>query len=398
MEISSPKLLIEINMNEFIFLILESDKNESFKIINKYSLPIQGINNKKIQDYNLILNLFKKKIYSIEQEKNFVFNEATIIINNFDCSVINFTGFKKLNGSQLEKENVTYIINSLKTKINEIENHKTILHIFNSKFFLDKKIVNNIPIGLFGDFYSHELSFFLINVNDLKNLQNIFKKCNLKVKKIISKSFVEGASLINNYPELDTFIKIEINEKNSHIFFFDNDTLKFFQDFSFGTDIIISDISKITSLDEKIIKKILSNPDFFKEKFIEELVEKEFFQEKNFRKIKKKLIKDIASARIQEMAELMIFKNINLKSFLRSNILIFLEINDKINLKSMKDVFTFHFSKNNFYKIKPVNFSISENFYERAYKIAHIGWNKEAIPITQNKHSLITRIFKSFFG
>ena len=102
----------------------------------------------------------------------------------------------------------------------------------------------------------------MINVNDLKNLQNIFKKCNLKEKKIISKSFVEGASLINNYPELDTFIKIEINEKNSHIFFFDNDTLKFFQDFSFGTDIIISDISKITSLDEKIIKKILSNPDF----------------------------------------------------------------------------------------------------------------------------------------
>ena len=49
MEISSPKLLIEINMNEFIFLILESDKNESFKIIDKYSLPIQGINNKKIQ-------------------------------------------------------------------------------------------------------------------------------------------------------------------------------------------------------------------------------------------------------------------------------------------------------------------------------------------------------------
>ena len=175
MEISSPKLLIEINMNEFIFLILESDKNESFKIINKYSLPIQGINNKKIQDYNLILNLFKKKIYSIEQEKNFVFNEATIIINNFDCSVINFTGFKKLNGSQLEKENVTYIINSLKTKINEIENHKTILHIFNSKFFLDKKIINNIPIGLFGDFYSHELSFFLINVNDLKIYKTFLK-------------------------------------------------------------------------------------------------------------------------------------------------------------------------------------------------------------------------------
>ena len=37
---------------------------------------------------------------------------------------------------------------------------KKIFHIFNSKFFLDKKKIENLPIGLFGDFYSHELSFF----------------------------------------------------------------------------------------------------------------------------------------------------------------------------------------------------------------------------------------------
>ena len=41
--------------------------------------------------------------------------------------------------SQLAKENITYILNSLKSKINEIENEKIILHIFNSKYLLDKK-------------------------------------------------------------------------------------------------------------------------------------------------------------------------------------------------------------------------------------------------------------------
>ena len=72
---------------------------------------------------------------------------------------------------------------------------KQILHIFNSKYFLDEKETENIPIGLFGNFYSHELSFFLINKNDYKNLHNIFNKCNLKIKKIISKSFIEGANI-----------------------------------------------------------------------------------------------------------------------------------------------------------------------------------------------------------
>ena len=57
----------------------------------------------------------------------------------WQCVLINFTGFKKLNGSQLGKDNVTYIINDLKTKILETEKEKVILHIFNSNFLLDKK-------------------------------------------------------------------------------------------------------------------------------------------------------------------------------------------------------------------------------------------------------------------
>ena len=70
---------------------------------------------------------------------DYIFKEAILIIDNFNCSLISFSGFKKLNGSQLGKENVTYILNNLKSKLLEIEKDKTILHIFNSNFLLDKK-------------------------------------------------------------------------------------------------------------------------------------------------------------------------------------------------------------------------------------------------------------------
>ena len=52
---------------------------------------------------------------------------------------------------------------------------KKIYFIFLIQIFLDKKKIENLPIGLFGDFYSHELSFSLINNNDYKNLNNIFE-------------------------------------------------------------------------------------------------------------------------------------------------------------------------------------------------------------------------------
>ena len=47
---------------------------------------------------------------------------------------------------------------------------------------------------------------------------------------------------------MDSFFFININDKNSKIFYFENNSLKFEQNFPFGFDIVIKDVSKITSL------------------------------------------------------------------------------------------------------------------------------------------------------
>ena len=241
MKFNSLKLYIEIGLVEFNFIVTDETENDTLKIVHKNSSNIKGISKNKISDFDLVFNEMKNNIYSIEQKLNFIFKEANVIINNFEYSLINFSGYKKLNGSQLLKENITYIINSLKSKINELEEDRTILHIFNSKYLLDYKEVKNLPIGLFGDFYSHELSFFLINKNDFKNLNYILNKCNLRISKIIAKSFIDGTYLINTNFKSETFFKIEINKKNSQIIFFENSALKSVEDFNFGSEIIIND-------------------------------------------------------------------------------------------------------------------------------------------------------------
>ena len=152
MEINSPTLFIEINNSEYIFTAGDMVE-DNFQLIYKHISPIRGIENLRIIDFDLVLEDIKKNIYLIEQKLNFIFKETILIINNFDRSFINLSGFKKLNGSQLLKENIIYILNSLKSKIDQIENKKTILHIFNSKYLLDKKKVENLHIGLFGNFY-----------------------------------------------------------------------------------------------------------------------------------------------------------------------------------------------------------------------------------------------------
>ena len=56
---------------------------------------------------------------------------------------------------------------------------------------------------------------------------------------------------------IDTFFLIKFNKNNSKIFYFENNSLKFEEKFNFGIDIILRDISKITSLDKDVVKTIL---------------------------------------------------------------------------------------------------------------------------------------------
>ena len=397
MQINTPNLIIEIKNSEYIFVVGENNEDNNFKLLYKNIIQTSLTNDNKIFDYESIYKVLKKNIYLIEQKFNFTFKETILILNNFECSFSNFTGFKKLNGSQLTKENVSYILNSLKSKINELEKNKTILHIFSSKYNLDQKSVENLPIGLFGDFYSQELTFFLINSNNLKNFNNIFNRCNLRIKKILLKSFVEGVNLINKN-SLETFFKIVIKKDYSELIFFENSALKFTQYFNFGSDIIIKDISKITSLKTEVIKKLISNSTF-RSKSLEQNINEKYFENGNFRKIKKKLIYDIVRARIQEMANLILLNNINFTGFFKKMRSVYLKIDDQMNLSCFDDSFEKSFSKKSFYKIKLIqeNLSAKDSIYHDANKIAHFGWKKEAIPVTQNKHSFISGIFRSFF-
>ena len=333
----------------------------------------------------------------IEEKVNHTFKDLILILNNFNISFLNLTGFKKLNGTQISKENVTYILNSLKFNVDEYEKDKKILHIFNSKYTLDKKEVENLPIGLFGNFYSHELSFNLINKNDYKNLKNIFGKCNLKIKKILLDSFVKGSFISNSNAQIDTFYHIQINYDNSKIFYVENDSVKYEQKFNFGTKIILKDISKITALKLDVVKNIVEKSLLNYNQSNEDLVEKSFFKDNQFRKIKKKLIFDISEARIKELASLFFYNNVNFKKSVNNTKLIFLEIPDTLHFKCLEDIYCKSFAFNNEFIVKVFIKPDPEPFLNTANTIVQFGWKKEAIPITKSRKSFFTTFFNKIF-
>ena len=390
-------LFIEINDSQFIFYVSKIDEKNDFKILSELKIPLEGIDNYRFSDFGKVSDILKKNIYSIEKKLDFTFKEVVLILDNFKPTFVNLSGFKILNGSQVLKENITYILNTLKSYVDTTELDKIVVHIFNSKFYLDNKKIENLPIGLFGDFYSHELSFSLINKNDYKNLKNVFENCNLKIRKLLLKSFIKGAFISNNNKNIETFFQASIGKHKCKILFFENNSLKYEQEFKFGQNIIIQDIAKITSLKMNNVEKILNNTRFNNEILEEELINSELLNNEFNKRIKKKLIQDISIARIKEIFEIMIFKNINLSYYYDNTKTIFIEIENELKESGLRDLFKITFSEE-----KDLNISIIDNLsttgiVKTANKLVHFGWNKEAIPISEPKKSIIARLFNAIF-
>jgi len=391
-------LFLEINNLNYIFFVGKKDEENNFQTIFKQEVSLTGIENDKISSLEKVFSTIKQNLYLIEQKLEHTFNEIVLILDNFNLTFLNLTGYKKLNNSQVLRENIIYILNTLKSCVVEIEKKKNILHIFNSKFYLDKKKIENLPIGLFGDFYSHELSFVLINKNDYSNLENVLDKCGLQIKKILVKSFISGALTSNNNKNLDTFFYLKINENNSKLFYYENNCIKSEQNFKFGADIVIKDISKITYLNFDTIKMILKQMEFKENIKEDELIDKFFFRKIDYRKIKKKLIYDIALARIEEMIKIILFKNINYVNYNKISKNIFFEIDDRVTSNFLEKIFKMEISNRDSFKVNLIKNTSYDCMLQTAYEIVHFGWKKEAIPIIQPKISLTKRFFEAIFG
>ena len=129
MEKKLPKLFVEINNFNFTIVAGKFDENDNFKLLEKIIFPHEVVKQNKFTNIDEISSTIKKNVEVIEGKINYMFKDVILILDSFNQTSINLSGYKKLNGSQVLKENISYILNSLKLAITESEKEKTILHI-----------------------------------------------------------------------------------------------------------------------------------------------------------------------------------------------------------------------------------------------------------------------------
>ena len=400
MEIEKPHLFLEINEKNFIFLVVKYDEDFNFKVIYSHSIKSEGILDGKITNIESSSKIIKDCLNLVEKKVGFIFTNVTVINDQDNFSCINISGFKKLGGSQILDEDISYLLNNIKKLILDNHSDKSLIHLFNSNFFLDHNVAKDPPIGLHGDFYNQHLTFFLLPKNGLKNLKMLLNKCNLNIEKIVLKSFTQGIQKIIKTNFKETFAIINFGKNKSNISIFNNLSFVYSESFYFGTDTMMKDVSKVCSLNSTNVENIFSqlNFDFLADDKKEKYLEKSYFKDETFRKISLNHIKDIIMARAEELVNLVYKKNINLENLRNEVKIVYLSFEDQNILKNLKKSFRIIFLD------KGKNIEIQEETPDEqlasclaSAELKGKGWEREAIPTIQTKKSIISKIFSTFF-
>ncbi len=388
-------LFIELRDNDLTLGVGEYDDELNFKVLEKEIFKNSGYNDGEILDIEACSDNLKKALENVEKKTNFIFKQANVITHFSDLESINVCGFKKLNGNQLLSEDVAFILNNLRKNIIENEKDKFILHLFNTKFELDHKLIKNLPIGLYGQFYSHQLTFFLTNRNNVKNIESLLNKCNLRLNRIIVKSFVEGIQTINKNQN-ETFNKIIIFKNKIHVLSFVESSFCYFKNYKFGSDLILKDISKVCLLNFETLNDIINHYNFNNlENLSNNFLDYKFFKNQSFRKISLEHIFNVALARIEEINNV-VFNNNNSLSIEIKKKPLFLQLKDG-NLKNFENII-----KKNLNYVSLDNIKSEHNFettdtLKASGDLVGKGWVTEALPLKLKKKSIISRIFSSIF-
>ena len=102
------ELFIEINSLSYIFFVGKINEKEDFEIIDKIDIPISKFENGQIYDLEKTFTIIKENVYSLEQKINYTFKDVKLILEDFNASFVNLSGYKNLMVLKLKRKYYLY--------------------------------------------------------------------------------------------------------------------------------------------------------------------------------------------------------------------------------------------------------------------------------------------------
>ena len=183
-----------INLNIFVSISIKLSKVDIFVNSNNNSNPVFSkkfdLNNQiKHNDFELVL---KKIILEIEKKLNISVNKLYLMIEDHQLNSIDVSINENFENNVITKTSIEYLLQDLRQQI--ITNHadKKIVHIIIKKCKLDNEEYNNIPFEKKCRNFILEISFIYLKKIFISNLEDLLKKHQVEVIRIICTNYAKS--------------------------------------------------------------------------------------------------------------------------------------------------------------------------------------------------------------
>ena len=310
--------------------IFRVNENKKINLIGQSISSPEGINNGIIVNVKLASKSIRHCISVAEKQAKINLSLIHILFEPKDLLLTRVSKYKKLGGSKIHTEDISFLINEAKNQILSNDMKKNILHTYNFNYVVDNIKFLSEPINIYSDFFFHELSFLTLPKNIFKNMTQVFDNCEITIGRFIFNPFALGVELLSNDEINNGCLIVNFDNQQTTLTIFKDASIIFYKSIPVTIGHIIMDLSKGCSLtleeSQQIIKNygIMKATNFKKGKENKQsYLNKKFFIETKYRKISENLIFDIISARAEEIIE-----------FLRKNI-----VSSGVNLGDLKKIY-----------------------------------------------------------
>jgi hypothetical protein len=175
-----------ISPKRFIILINEEPEH---KVIYKKEFFIN--NNLDQINYEGLDDFLKLNIFDIEKRiKNFI-NKFHVIIDSDDFFITQISTKKKNFKNYLSSREIIYSLNEIRDSCKKTLEDKKIIHMIIQKFVIDDNEFLSLPKNLKCDNFSLDVKFITLSKNLVNILENILRKYQISIDRIISASYVK---------------------------------------------------------------------------------------------------------------------------------------------------------------------------------------------------------------
>ena len=281
------------------------------KLIGLSKKKTKGIHNSIITDLNNSIDVVRSCLAEAEKKSGVNLEKINVLLDPANTITTTLSKYKKIGGSKIEKEDISFLLREAKKQVELNDSKISYIHIFNNKYIVDNNTFKNIPVDIYADSFSQENVFIGVPRNILKNISEIFNSCDIEIDKFIFSPYASGLYCFDQ-SQIDYGCGIvDIGYEKTSLAFFKDSSLIHASSIPIGSNHITKDVSRGCYLSETESERIKRDISILDSDDKDPFLMKDYFSESKFRKISLKFVKDVVSARVDEILS-KVFKEISL--------------------------------------------------------------------------------------